>query len=316
MSQAQRVLSIYTKKAKKSLLFRQVKRDYRIPESFTQYRQISLELLTNALMKFDLQGKPLDYKMARPKYEAAMQAMLLKNNEPSIYCLHSNLLDAIELTDLPNSLPGLEQSVPFGILLLPREIIEPGEPSGVKYIVFSHFSDMDEYPKRENMLFTGLEKQRSWRSINWYAVTTSHTDYSEEVLIKDDGSIQSKSDSSFISSLSSILIQSLFLIQEQDLVDKDIGCKKQESKGFTKMPKTQIIRYPKHLGKKFESITVNNNIFQQNQEYPNSRRSPIPHPRRGHRKIVKYGKARQLSKTVWIKPTYVGQKNTAEKVLC
>ena len=247
----------------------------------------------------------MDYQLARPKYEAATLSMLLKNNEPSIYCLHHNLLEAIELTDLPNSLPGLEQSVPFGILLLPKEIVEPGENSGVKYLVFSHFSDLDEFPKRENMLYTGSPENRAWRSIIWYAVTSSTTDYCEEILIRDDGTIDSKSQSPFISGLSSILIQSLLFIQEGELLEQDTSTiLKNSSRGFTKQPKDQIVRYPKHLGQKFDSIISGQNVSYQNKNYPNLRRS-LPHPRRGHRKIVRYGKARHLSKLVWIKPTYV-----------
>ena len=80
MSQANRILTTYIKNAKKSLLYKQVKRNYQIPKPFTQYDRVSLDLLSNALMKFDLQGELLDYQVFQPKYKASFLTMLLKNN--------------------------------------------------------------------------------------------------------------------------------------------------------------------------------------------------------------------------------------------
>ena len=294
------------KATKRDSLYKKLRREYLIPKKFTNYNQVILDVCVNSKMYFTKTNfnESMTASNIRPYYEAAKFEAILKLNDPSVYCLHEKLLEAIELTNLPSSLPELEQSIPFGILLLPQELIETGEKDGITYLVFSHYSPIDQYPLRKDFNYLGAENEKTWRSINWFAATKSGIAYCEEVRISDDGTIYRKSRDEFISRFSSILIQSLYFIQEESMVGLSSPAKSSKAqRGHTKQPKTQIVRYPKHLGKEF---SMNNKMAGKNTKYPTSRSSPFAHIRRGHRKIVNYGKGRRLKKTVWIPPTWVG----------
>jgi hypothetical protein len=305
------LLALRLKEAKKSKLYKSLQRKYQIPKPYCQYSDILLGLVYSSEIVPLLNAKS-PREQFRPEYEASCMSMLFELNEPSVYCLYPELLEAIKLTDLPLSFPSLEQSVPLGILLLPEVLTEPSEKSGVDHLIFSHYSKLDALPTRKNMDYSLiLSEEESWRSITWFSITKDRmTSYCEEVRLDNHGNIISKSENQFISGLTSILVQSLYFIQEETFISFNLPNTSNSKKGNTKQPKTQVVRHPKHLGQNFAFKTKQIDQLEQNfsVNYPTSRHSPIPHIRRGHRKIVRHGQGRQLTKTVWIPPNWVGSR--------
>ena len=305
------------KQAKKSSVYKKLKRNYCISKEYVQYNQIVYDLVLNSMLRMDSNGLLFPPDRLRTKYEAFFFTEILSLNEPSVYCLDSKLLKAIQYTDLPDSMPGLKQSVPFGILLLPEEIIEKGERCGVKYIVFTDYAFDNPLPLRPTRKNYSTEEE-CFRDIRWYAATSDgQIDYCNKLQIESDGRVVSKHKSlgftnPFFDQITSILLQSLYFIQSgyrlqenfADIVSTDR--RKIKSKGFTKQPSNQIVKYPKYLGRE-SRIPKSGRV--QTVAYPISRSSPTPHIRRGHHRIVKFGENREFAKTVWIPSCYVGYKN-------
>ena len=308
---------------KKEPEFKQLLRNYKIPNPYADYNNIVFHIY----LTYRLLSRALEKQIGNEAFEkitelnafkaGASMEMLLELNEPSVYCVDTELLKAIELTDLPPILPNFYQSVPFGVLLFPKHYVEEGESGGINYLIFSHFSQQDPLPLRPHNFFTKESKNKS--CLQWFSFAPKiETFYSQELLIDKEGSLFTQEAEGFNYKISSILIQSLYFIQEGDYLEntknKGFG-KNLKNRGETKQPKSQVVRHPKYLGRGF-ALDITQPLDQAEQEkekqsieknYPSARHSPTPHIRRGHRKIVWHGKNRTQQKTVWIKPTLVGK---------
>lgn len=246
-------------------------------------------------------------------------AWVLAHNEFPVWWLHSSLFEAFEESDLPKAIADLRVSVPFGIIMLPRNRILNPEGNECDWVFFHHLSEGLQLPPIQLGGHTIRNAPIDCNKLRWVTILRSGTTYASTVelvgerLVHGDfevasgGLIESNQDMSleqqFQRRIEKLVLQTLLYLQirPDDLTPPSAAVRvSTKGQGFGgKTAKAERLN-PLIVGQQFEPKTervVNT--------HPATHASPRTHWRRGHWRRVAIGEGRQQREWRWIQPVLV-----------
>ena len=302
-------------KLNKSLLVKiRADRSYKMPRKYINWETISA-LVSVALSKYHDGGDKSTY------IHNAKLSLWFVQDAP-IYCLTSEIVEAFDglrpaslRTDVlhkPQIMMNWKPSLPSFFLALPEHFATP-DGGKIDYLLVSNTSP--EHPEwHQGQWKHGAIEERPEVIENLFHITTvdsNETVWTSVTGIDDRGNLLydknvnfgsanlSELDREFLETIRNLVLNVMLSIEHTpELFATVTESETTKSKGFGSNPKTQLVRFPRWVGKNYQPKSEPSN--------PNTIRGSVrSHWRRGHWRVLEAGLVWKQSKRIWIEPVFV-----------
>ncbi|MGL5194802.1 MAG: hypothetical protein ACRC8Y_14555 [Chroococcales cyanobacterium] len=245
-------------------------------------------------------------------------AWTLAHNPFPVWWLDKDLFAAFDQSDVPRAIGDLEVSVPFGIIMLPREKIVNPEDNPCDWVFFQHLPKGLQLPPLQLGGHTIENATIESNKFRWATILREGTGYASTIeLVGDEvvngdfemvniGFVDSNYDLSleqqFQKRIERIVLQTLLYLQTRpdDLTPPSPTAISTKGQGFSR-GKSKSDRFsPLIIGQKFQPRTERTSGTTHS-----THATPRTHWRRGHWRRVAIGEGRQQREWRWIQPVLV-----------
>lgn len=295
-------------KLNKSLLVKiRADRTYKMPKKYIEWETISA-LVSISLSKYNDGGDKSTY------IHNAKLALWFVKDAP-LYCLTSEIVEAFDRTDVLHKqqiMMNWKPSLPSFFLALPEHFVTPNGGK-IDYLLVSNTSP--EHPEwHQGQWKHGTVEEKPEVTENLFHISTvdsneivwtSVTGIDNKGNLLYDKSINfgsanlSELDREFLEAIRNLVLNVMLAIEHTpELFATVTESETTKSKGFGSNPKTQLVRFPRWVGKNYQSKSEPSN--------PNTIRGSVrSHWRRGHWRVLEAGERWKQSKRIWIEPVFV-----------
>ncbi|WP_368008427.1 hypothetical protein [Laspinema palackyanum] len=310
------------KLAKRSHWFEKVNRHYHNLEGYEPFSTVSQSLagnlfgLESSLITGRLTVEDLAQNFAGN--QVSLSAWTLAHNPFPVWWLDKDLFEAFEASDLPKAIADLRISVPFGIIMLPRDRIINPDNDSCNWVFFQYLPQGFRFP----VMRFGLDIIESMPfkcdHFKWATILKNGGSYASIIELAGDqlihgdfdiingGVIDANEDrdleQQFQDRLEKIVLQTLLYLQVRpdDLISPTKVSVSTKGQGFGGGKAKSDRLTPLIVGQKFQPQT------ERTSHNPHSTHAtPRTHWRRGHWRRVAMGEGRQERKWRWIQPVLV-----------
>ncbi|WP_254563959.1 hypothetical protein [Oscillatoria sp. HE19RPO] len=245
-------------------------------------------------------------------------AWTLAHNEFPVWWLDKDLFAAFDQSDVPRAIGDLEVSVPFGIIMLPRDKIANPEDNACDWVFFQHLPKGLQLPPLQLGGHTIENAPIECDKFRWATILREGTGYASTIELVGDqvvhgdfemvnlGFIDSNQDldleEQFQKRIERIVLQTLLYSQTRpdDLTPPAPTAISTKGQGFSS-GKSKSERFsPLIIGQKFQPKTE-----RATGSTHSTHTTPRTHWRRGHWRRVAIGEGRQQREWRWIQPVLV-----------
>lgn len=290
---------------------------YKFPSNYLHWRYLSSAI---AMGLSCVEAGAKTYWKDRASYLHSHKCALWFVNSSPVYCMKSDLLQAMLQTDIGSNAKVLQEirvNIPGFILLFPHANIITPDSTSLDFCLV-HLSDRDR-PERSSGSKHGIEvphlSQQHKINIHWSAIDNFGTVWYSGAGLTDDGTVEyseiplglaeiTNKDKEFLKTMRSLVLQVYLLLQFQPDRLTDVQSSEviipSKVKGFAPINNSEKFLYPRWLGRKYETKTSPSY-----KENTSTHASPITHWRRGHWREAAVGQGRQEKKWIWIEPMII-----------
>jgi len=295
-------------KLNKSLLVKiRADRSYKMPRKYINWETISA-LVSVVLSKYHDGGDKSTY------IHNSKLALWFVQDAP-IYCLTQEIVEAFDRTDVlhkPQIMMNWKPSLPSFFLALPEHFATP-DGGKIDYLLVANTSP--EHPEwHQGQWKHGEIEEKLELTENLFHICTvdsNETVWTLVMRIDDKGNLVydknadfgsaklSFADREFLETIRNLVLNVMLAIEHTpELFATVTESETTKSKGFGSNPKTQLVRFPRWVGKNYQSKSESSN--------PSSIRGSVrSHWRRGHWRVLEAGERWKQSKRIWIEPVFV-----------
>jgi len=281
-------------------------RSYKMPKKYIDWETISA-LVSVSLSKYHDGGDKSTY------IHNAKLALWFAQDAP-LYCLTPEIVEAFDRTDVlhkPQVMMNWKPSLPSFFLALPEHFATP-DGGKIDFLLVSNTSP--EHPEwHQGQWKHGEIEEKPEVTENLFHICTvdSHeTVWTSVTGIDDKGNLVyeknanfgsaklSELDRKFLETIRNLVLNVMLSIEHTpELFATVTESETTKSRGFAN-PKTQLARFPRWIGKNYQSKSERSN--------PNVIRGSVrSHWRRGHWRVLEAGERWKQSKRIWIEPVFV-----------
>jgi hypothetical protein len=248
----------------------------------------------------------------------ALLTKLLADNQAPVYWISKSLCEALLATDVPPHVFGMHRPIPWGWLMLPKNLLKSPEGPDVEFLQFHHHlatdSEMSVNIGRRNIPVEQGQDFVAWSTIlsgSSSIIYTGTFNISPEKTELEDSAVDlsyawpgddPEAEGAFTDKVGKLLLKVLLVLQAKpDLLTQEraLGFGQITFNGKKPQKPATDLWTPNWIGKNyrppFERITPQG-----------THASPRTHWRRGHLKKVVVGNREEgKRKVVWIEPTLV-----------
>ena len=297
-------------------LLRQIRADrtYKMPPNYINWQTLS-GIVALVLSTCQPEYARADVSAFLHSYRTALW---FAQNAP-IYCLTPELIEAFDRTDAlhkPGILAGWQPSLPTFMLAIPKGLICTPDGGQVDYLTIS-CSD-SEHPEWNQAKWKQVKIEPFNLKHHLYfqicTVDSNETVWTSGTAIGFDGtliydethsigkSVMSPADREFVGRIRNLVINILLALEFSPslLTDVTENETKEKNKGFAIARTSSVARYPRWLGKNYQTRSV---LSAEKKTHS----SPCSHWRRGHWRVLESGEDKRWKQTkrVWIEPVLV-----------
>jgi len=289
-------------------------RTYKMPKGYIDWETIS-GLVSVSLSTYRDGGDVSTY------IHNAKMALWFVQDAP-IYCLTPEIVDAFDRTDVlhkPQVMMNWKPSLPSFFLALPEHFVTP-DGGKIDYLLVSNTSP--EHPEwHQGQWKHGTVEEKPEVTENLFHISTvdsNETVWTSVTGIDDKGNLVYEKNANFgsrhlselvacgaerhrefLETIRNLVLNVMLAIEHTpELFTTVTESETTKSKGFGTNPKTQLVRFPRWVGKNYQSKSDPSN--------PNAIRGSVrSHWRRGHWRVLEAGERWKQSKRIWIEPVFV-----------
>ncbi|MEG4286381.1 hypothetical protein QUB68_24940 [Microcoleus sp. A006_D1] len=257
-----RTLELFEKLNKSLLVKIRADRSYKMPRKYISWETISA-LVSVSLSKYNDGGDKSTY------IHNAKLALWFVQDAP-VYCLTPEIVEAFDQTDVlhkPQVMMNWKPSLPSFLLALPEHFVTP-EGGKIDYLLVSNTSpehpewhqgqwkhgEIEEIPEESKLLFhisTVDSNETVWTSV------TAIDDKGNLIYEKDANFGSAKLsciDREFLETIRNLVLNVMLAIEHTpELFATVTESETTKSRGFATNPKTQLVRFPRWVGKNYRT---------------------------------------------------------------
>lgn len=294
-----------------------ISKRYRTPQGYRDHADVALDIITvcYVLMSSKILSNISNFTERITCY---LTSNLIASQAP-VYWVSEKLLESILETELPQQvvIDHLQRSIRFATIILPKDKVYTPDNEEITYLSFEHYLTGDEVPAITTGKISITVQRPDSNGVMFFSITKEGTAYASNIELSyetpkdsefnlsdslsklDSENNPKEAEQQFLETLRNIVLQSLLIMQSRpNLLEmgQPVGFG-----GVTKSGKTSLLNQllnPNWIGRNYQPPRVRVDLG-------GTHASPRTHWRRGHTRLVAYGKGRTERRPHWIEPVLV-----------